>query len=173
MTAITENRARAMREEFDQSFAVEAHTALEQLEDLLMVRVADEPYAIRLRDIGGIVTKRPIVAVPAMADHLLGLAGVRGDVVPVYDLRSILGHTDTAEPPTWMVLCGDTPRIALAFPVFDGYLRLPLSRIHADNEARAVRPYVSEVVRHEQNVSSVINVPRIVAALRKPTRGGL
>lgn len=169
MTDVHDDRVRALRDAFDQSFARAAAPTLEQLDDLLMIRVGGDPYAIRLREIGGIVAKRPIVAVPATATHLLGLAGVGGDVVPVYRLASILGHTDETEAPAWMVLCGDAPRIALAFAHFEGYLRLPSSRLHADAAAQTTRPYVSEVVTTDSQVSAVISVPRILAALRSQT----
>lgn len=166
MTEITDT-VLALREAFDRSFATRAQTTLDILEDLLMIRVGGAPYAIRLRDIGGIVTKRPIVSVPAMAQHFLGLAGVRGDVVPVYGLGSILGQPEESDGATWLVLCGDAPRVALAFRDFDGYVRLPVSNIHSDDETRSARPYVSEVVRTAEQVSAVISVPRIVADLRK------
>ena len=166
MTEPADNRARDMREAFDSAFARAAQPTLEQLDDLLMIRVGGDPYAIRLRDIGGIVAKRPIINVPASAPHLLGLAGVRGDVVPVYRLASILGHNDETEAPAWMVLCGDAPRVALAFTHFEGYQRLPLSRIHADASGQANRPYVNEVVTTDSHTSAVINLPRIVDVLR-------
>ncbi len=165
MNDVLESRAQALREAFDQSFAAAPKGPSEELDDLLMIRLADDPYAISLREIGGIVAKRPIVAAPAMAEHFLGLAGVRGEVVPVYALASIFG-LDEAEAPAWMVLCGEAPVIALAFAHFDGYSRLPLSRIHSDSEQRAARPFVSRVVSTDTGVGAVIDVPRIITALR-------
>lgn len=167
---MSDDRVRALREEFDQTFSRAIQSSLEQLEDVLMIRVGGDPYAIRLREIGGIVAKRPIVNVPAMAPHLLGLAGVRGDVVPVYRLASILGHGDDADAPGWMVLCGDAPRVALAFAHFDGYQRLPSSSLHADATAQANRPFVSEVVTTGSHVSAVISVARVVDALRSQSQ---
>jgi chemotaxis signal transduction protein len=161
-----EDRARALREAFDLSFAAPPPVALEERDDLLMIRVAGDRYAIRLREIGGIVGKRPIVAVPAAAEHLLGLAGVRGDVLPVFSLASILGHSET-EAPAWMVLCGDAPAFALAFAHFDGYTRVPLSRMSADTETRNVSPHVSHVLTTDEGMSAIISVTRIITALRK------
>src|ERR1039458_9829099 len=50
------------------------------------------PYAIRLRDIAGIVAGPKVAPVPAVTLDLLGLAGIRGGVVPVFGLASILGY---------------------------------------------------------------------------------
>src|ERR1039458_7695948 len=89
---LVESKAAALRQAFDQSFALPPPPASQEVEDLLAIRVAGNPYAIRLRDIAGIVAGRKVVPVPAVRLDLLGLAGIRGGVVPVFGLASILGY---------------------------------------------------------------------------------
>ena len=87
---LVESTAAALRQAFDLSFALSPPPASPEVEDLLTLRVAGNPYAIRLRDIAGIVAGRKVVPVPAITPGLLGLAGIRGGVVPVFGLASIL-----------------------------------------------------------------------------------
>ena len=133
-------------------FALPPPQAAQQIEDLLAIRVAGDPYAIRLREIAGMVAGRRVIPVPAIPLDLLGLAGLRGGVVPVFGLASILGYGQAPGSPRWMILCGAEEPIALAFSDFEGYLRLPKSSL--------------QVANTEAGVRTVINIPLIVAAIR-------
>ena len=72
-----ESKAAELRQAFDLSFALPPPQELVEVEDLLTIRVAGDPYAIRLRDIAGMVAGRKVVPVPAVTPDLLGLAGSR------------------------------------------------------------------------------------------------
>ena len=111
-TQLVENKAAALRQAFDLSFALPPPPASPEVEDLLTIRVAGNPYAIRLRDIAGMVAGRKVVPVPSVTLDLLGLAGMRGGVVPVFGLL-VQGQAvakfedhDFEEGPAGMVLYG-------------------------------------------------------------------
>jgi purine-binding chemotaxis protein CheW len=165
-TPVIENKAAKLRQAFDLSFALPPPPASQEVEDLLTIRVAGDPYAIRLCDIAGIVTGGKVVAVPAAAIDLLGLAGIRGDIVPVFGLASILGYSQPPESPRWMLLCGADESIALAFSDFEGYLRIPKSCLYADENLRATRQYVSQAASTNAVVRCVISIPLILANIR-------
>lgn len=167
--SIEGNKAAQLRQAFDRTFALPPSLASPEVEDLLTIRVAGDPYAIRLLDIAGIVTGRRVVSVPAVTPDLLGLAGIHGGVVPVFGLSSILGYGPDPGSPRWMILCGSEEPIALAFSDFEGYLRLPTSALHADENFRATREhvkYVTQVATTPDGVRAVISVPLIMAAIR-------
>jgi chemotaxis signal transduction protein len=165
-TPVVENRAAELRQAFDLSFALPPPQAAQEVEDLLAIRVAGDPYAIRLRDIAAMVAGRRVVPVPAAALDLLGLAGIRGGVVSVFGLASILGYGQAPGSPRWMILCGTEEPIALAFSDFEGYLRLPKSSIHTDENPRATRQYVNQVASTEAGARAVISIPLVVATIR-------
>lgn len=170
-----ERRAIELRTAFDRSFALPPHQETLEVDDLLAVRVSGDLYAIRLRDISGVVARRTIVAVPAAAPGLLGVAGIRGDIVPVFSLSSFLGYGDDHEAPTWTVLCGGEHPIALGFAELEGYLRLPRSAVHADEASQGKRNYVKDVVATETAARPVIAVPNIITDIRNhrgPQRQG-
>jgi purine-binding chemotaxis protein CheW len=143
--------------------------ASQEFEDLLAIRVAGDPYAIRLSDIVGIVAGRRVIPVPTVTLDLLGLAGLRGDVVSVFGLASILGYGQAPGSPRWMILCGAEEPIALAFSDFEGYLRLPKSSLHADENLRTTRQYVNQVASTEDGARAVISIPLVVATIRNRT----
>lgn len=54
-------------------------------------KLADEEYALPVRQVREIVGPLPITAVPGTMHHVLGVVNLRGKVVPVVDLRARLG----------------------------------------------------------------------------------
>jgi chemotaxis signal transduction protein len=133
-----------------------------------------------LLDIAEIFTGRIVVSVPAVTPDLLGLAGIHGGVVPVFGLSSILGYGPDPGSPRWMILCGSEEPIALAFSDFEGYLRLPRSALHADENFRTTREhvkYVTQVANTPDGVRAVISISLIMTTIRnrisqhRPTKG--
>ena len=167
--SIEGNKAAQLRQAFDRTFALPPSGVSPEAEDLLTIRVAGDPYAIRLLDIAEIVTERRVVSVPAVTPDLLGLAGIRGGIVPVFGLSSILGYGPDPGPPRWMIICGAEEPIALAFSDFEGYLRLPASALHADENLGTTREhvkYVNQVASTPDGVRAVISIPLIMASIR-------
>ena len=167
--SIEGNMAAQLREAFDRTFALPPSGASPEVEDLLTIRVAGDPYAIRLLDIAEIVTERRVVSVPAVTPDFLGLAGIRGGIVPVFGLSSILGYGSDSRAPRWMMICGSEQPIALDFSDFEGYLRLPASALHADENfgtAREHVKYVNQVASTPDGVRAVISIPLIMATIR-------
>ena len=159
-------RAASLRQAFDQSFAAPPAQLSREVEDLLRIRIAGDPYAVRLRDIAGVVTRRKVIPVPGSGPDLLGSAGIRGGIVPVFALASLLGYGQTAEAPPWLVLCCPEDPIALAFPDFEGYSRVARSSFHLDENLGAGRAHVKEVALVETERRPVISIPLIVATIR-------
>ena len=163
------SNAAQLREAFDRSFALPPFLASAEVEDLLTIRVAGNPYAVRILDIVEIVSGRKVISVPAVTPDLLGLAGIHGGIVPVFGLSSILGYGPDPGAPQWMILCGSEEPIALAFSDFEGYLQVPTSDLHADENFLTTREnvkYVNQVASTPKGVRAVISIPLIVATIR-------
>jgi chemotaxis signal transduction protein len=116
-------RLRALRGEFDQSFARPGT-------DFLLIRVAGEPHALRLAEVAALEADRAITPVPSEARALLGVAGLRGALVAVFDLAQLLGLPAPSpagkSPPSgrrWLALVKGT-QVAMAFGEFEGQRRL-------------------------------------------------
>ncbi|HEY5277759.1 MAG TPA: hypothetical protein VIK38_14720, partial [Coriobacteriia bacterium] len=84
----------------------------------------------------------------------------------VFGLASILGYGQDPGSPRWMVLCGAEEPIALAFSDFEGYLRLPKSSLHADENLRPTRQYVNQIASTEAGVRALVSIPLVVATIR-------
>ena len=162
-TALTE-RARGLRDAFDRSFAEPLRTASVQFEHLLAIRVSGEPYAVRLEEIAGVHAGWPVTAVPSPSPGLLGIAGFRGSLVPVYDLSVLLGLSEPTTP-RWIVLTAGRTRVAFAFAAFAGHLRVTPDTLAAEPGAADGRPGRA-VLRWSGSAWTVLCLPDMVAAIR-------
>lgn len=168
-----------LRQSFDQAFSEREVERAEATFALLAIRVGRERYALRLSDIGGLEADRTLTRVPSDHPELLGIAGVRGVVVAVFDLATLL-DLPRPESPRWLVLAKGAP-LAFAFSAFEGQLVVPAAAFASAEEGRAGR--VRNVVRRvgfdghgsDGGVESLplIDIPALVAALdRRPRARG-
>jgi chemotaxis signal transduction protein len=122
---------------FDAGFAAPVHEP-EPTVDVIAVRIGAHAFALRALELTALHLAGRIVPLPTRAPPLLGLAGIRGALVPVYDLAALVG----GEPDPgarWLVLVG-RPIVGLAFAAFDRQLRVPVASVvpTEDRLARAI-----------------------------------
>lgn len=154
-----------LRADFDGAFA-RAHAAEAPPQvDLLLIGVADRGYALRLSEVVELLADRRLVSVPSPRRDLLGLAGLRGVVTPVYDLAQSLGQPPAHEP-RWLVQVRAAAPFAVAFERFERHLRLPLSDLAAVRDG-ASTTFSRASVRLEQYPLPVLDLPAIFESVAR------
>jgi chemotaxis signal transduction protein len=157
-------RAAGLRTGFDRSFAEPAQLDMSATEDLLAIRVGDDVFAIRLSEIAGIYVGKKMTRVPGGDPVLLGIAGFRGTIQPVYDLATLIGHPAEASP-RWLVIAA-AAAIALAFDGFERHLRVASATIRPRDTSAKDLPYVRDFVPVQQSVRPILHLPSILDAIR-------
>lgn len=154
-------RLAELRDTFDGSFAHPPRDGTAELVDLLSVEAGTDRYVVRVAALAGVVADRPVTPLPDSGPDLLGVVGVRGQLIPVYDLAACLGDSRCATPsPRWLLLAAGTPPLAFAVDSLAGHLRLPL-----DGIAPATHPGgpADAVARTADGPRAVVNVPALRA----------
>jgi purine-binding chemotaxis protein CheW len=161
------HRVADLRRAFDETFAAAPERRGEQTEDLLAFTIARDSYALRIDQLTGLLSTRKIVPLPSRTPGLIGLAGVRGSVVPVYSLARILGY-EVSDPSTrWLALSGHPESVALAFDELEGFLRVERSRVGEvpRGSHAASRSYIRGAVRVGDVTRMLIDAGAAVTAL--------
>ena len=122
------SRATDLRKAFDRAFAEPPPPEAEAAADYLGIRIGGTAYAVALSEIGAVFADKTIAPLPSSAGELLGVAGVRGDVVPVFSLAALIGQPGGGDRPRWLVLARGG-HAGFAFDALDGHLRIPLAQI--------------------------------------------
>src|SRR5688572_16100946 len=155
-----------LRESFDRTFSEPVAEAAAPSVDLLAIRVGRDAFALRLSQIAALEADRAITAVPSDHAELLGVAGVRGALVAVFDLASMLGLPRS--PATrWLVRAQGAP-LAFAFDGFEGQLRVRAEDIASAEGGRAGR--TRDVVQKDGAALPVIDLSALVEALERRPR---
>ncbi|HEV3040877.1 MAG TPA: chemotaxis protein CheW [Candidatus Angelobacter sp.] len=162
-----------LRNTFDRSYSLPpSSSGAEQVENLLALRLAGNPYAIRVTEIAGLVNNRKTVAIPSPISELLGVAGIRGGLVPVYSLAALLGYDRNgyardASPARWLALCGNEDQVGLGFSDLEGYLRVPAVQIYAASQENIMGGHVKDVARVDGLVRPVVSIPSVVEMIQR------
>jgi purine-binding chemotaxis protein CheW len=165
-----ELKVRELRRAFDASFAQPAQTAAVDVENLLLISVSGDRYALKLREVSAIAQRPVIVEVPSQAPGLLGIAGIRGNIVPVFRLATLLGYSISGDTLSWVIVCGSDDAMAFAFDGFDGYVCAERSLLMASELQQ--RCYVEEFFAAPSGPRPVVALTQIVAAVRRRSESG-
>jgi purine-binding chemotaxis protein CheW len=119
---------RRLREDFDAQFA-KAPPLPEAREELRAIRVAREPYALLMGEVGRLARCRAVTPLPGAPPAFVGLVEIRGEVLPLWGLAGLLGYPLPWPPPRWLACCRAAPAWAAAFDGYEGHLRAPLHEL--------------------------------------------
>lgn len=129
-----------------------------------LIRLGGELFAIDLRSVSEVFEVDSVTPVPGMPDVLVGVANLRGLVIPLIDLRSSLGLSagGTVLPYAVVVRHGDQLLAVLIerVPEIRSIEReqfLPA----AQNARGNSRPFVSAVLSIEERMGGVLEIPSV------------
>lgn len=158
-------RLAGLRRDFDAVFSAPPAVASADSSGFLAIRVAGDPYALDVAEVQEYVADRRIVPLRGRAHGLLGLAGVRGAIVPVYDLAALLGYPAGRSESRGFVLCRSEESVALAVDGLEAYVRVPRADISAASGG-GERVHVRRVARIGGIVRPVASVPSVLDAIK-------
>jgi len=133
------------------------------LRELLSFRLDGSPYAIPVERVREIVRLRDITSVPHMPPWVLGVVGLRGEVVQVVDLRMRLGIAtrEATRTSRVIVLHGDDDRITgILVDEVDQVLRVNEDAIRPS--ATAESSAVVELCERDGEFVSVVDLDRVL-----------
>jgi purine-binding chemotaxis protein CheW len=136
---------------------------------VLIVSIRSESYAIPMQDISNIHENIPVVAVPCAPQHVVGVANVRGHIIPVLDLAVLLNIPGEPVDDKTVLLTTNTAsmNIALHVETVNGSENLTLSEVLPfPSTADQVRSaYVAGVLPDGTvllNVGAILNDPALI-----------
>jgi purine-binding chemotaxis protein CheW len=173
MAGMSESAARPfesaldLRRAFDAVFAASPPVAM-PMEDMLAIGLDGVPYAVRLTEVAGVFRGRRVVLLPGRLPEFIGVAGIQGRIVPVYDLRRLMGHPPAA-PSGWLLLVLVPHPLGLAFDAFAGQLRVTRDQVAA---AQGARTHVRHAVAAAGPLRHLVDIASVVEAIGSRVRQG-
>jgi chemotaxis signal transduction protein len=160
-----QSMAADLRRAFNQAFADPPRPAIPETEDLLAIRIAGDPYALRVSELSGLVSNRKVVPFPSTRTELIGLAGIRATLVPIYGLSALLGYGSPAPSTRWVALCGGADPVGLAFEELEGFLRVLRADLFATEAFDSSKHHLSEIVRIGSGTRRIVDTRSSIRAI--------
>ena len=109
-------------------------------ERFLTFRAGGELYALPAEQVAEIIRLPAVARVPQAPKGLLGLANLRGNVLPVASLQGLLGGAATTETATRAIVLDGAAPVALAVDVVEALVIVDAEQIETRQAELAARP---------------------------------
>jgi purine-binding chemotaxis protein CheW len=165
-----------LREQFDRSFARPLRSGDAATQNLLIIDSAGTRLAVRLSEVAGLHAFPKLTPLPSTRPALLGLVGVRGRLLCVYRLATLLELEHPARLPRWLLVCKADDQLALAIDSIDAYVHVPQSGLSpASSPATVLERFCPEILtlgaaRPVLSLAALTSAIRKEAAPRPPTK---
>ena len=133
----------------------------------IIFRVNEGEYGLDVSQVNAIETLSDVVPVPNAANHILGIMNLRGDVLPVYSLRTKFGLQEVPVNEQTKIIVTKSCGVTIAFKV-DEVKEI----IECDDSKLADFPsiartqetaYVDRVANHNGRLILLLNQDRLLA----------
>ncbi len=153
-----------MRQSFDQSFAEKPQPETTPGEPYILIGVSKARLAIKTSEVLSIESHKPVLSLPGHSNFFIGLTGIKGKLIPLYNLKSILGHESERKDELchWLAVVGGTSPLALAFQNFEGSVRIPESDVFMPSEKQR---NTREAFRLASQVISVLDIQSLISEI--------
>ena len=137
--------------------------------------LGNELYGIDINIVQGIEKEQEIVRVPNTSDYIKGIMNLRGDIIPIFDLRRKFGMPELKGDAQYVVVSVDDMLLAIEV---DGVGEI----IHADETMLYDAPricisgntkYVDKVINSDGKLIIVLDVSKLLSEAEKSGIGNL
>ncbi len=160
----------ALREDFDLAFSREPGGGNGQAENFLVLEIAGDAYALRVTQISGLFAGRSITPLPSSLPELIGLAGFRAQVTPVYDLASLLGYAQ-AKAPKWIAVLSHHTPVAVAFDEFLVHLSVTPEQITGSglrpSQERTAGSHLHDAIQENGRIFPIIDLQTVLQEIQQ------
>lgn len=132
-----------------------------------VVTLGGELFAIDLRCVREVFELESVTPVPGMASTLVGVANLRGTVMPLADLRPSLGIQSAATQPFVVVVRHGSQQVGILIDAVP-----EIRTIHPDDLLNGAsrgmsesRPFLSGLVKIEERMSGMVEVQKLLACV--------
>lgn len=137
-----------------------------------LVVMGGELFAVDLRQVREVFQLESITPVPSMPASLVGVANLRGTIIPLADLRRSLGASVSTTPRYAIVVNHHAHQIGLLIDdVPEIRTIVPEDVLDASGaNAKGGYSFVSGLIRVENRVSGMLELPSLLASVEEPSQ---
>lgn len=160
-----ERRLDRLKRDFDRGFIEKPPEPTPRHLDLIGFGAEGQRYAWRLTQLAALQRIGKVIPLPHADPCVMGIVGLSGRLVPVYNMPALLGHDADARDLGWLALVAGSEEIGLAFGEWAGHIAVASDAIASAPSAPG--DLAPDVLRGDIFGVRVIDVPAVVAHLSR------
>ena len=141
---------------------------------ICLFNIGDDAYAIPVELLIEIIIPQKIFPVPTTPSHVLGVINLRGNIVPIVDIRPALSLPLRTTPGQLAIVRSGSMMLGIVVDAVTAIIAVPVSSIRAlppdagkqqgSNKNRA--RYLQGLVQHDSGVAALLNMDLIIDEIR-------
>ncbi len=134
---------------------------------ICLVTLGGELFAIDLRHVREVFELESVTPVPGMSSTLVGVANLRGTVIPLADLRPSLGIPSIASLPFVVVVRHGQQQVGILIDAVPEIRMIhPDDLLHATSRGLSEsRPFLTGLAKIEERMSGMMDVQKLLACV--------
>lgn len=163
--------AEVLRVEFDQAFARPRQEGEASTHGFLMVRIGSLRRALRVEDIGGFLRCPALTPLPSHHSAVVGLAGIRGALVVVYDGGLLLSAAPVQAERGWLVILREDRTCAILCDEQLGYVVVSNDDIQSASGRTGDEGGVRAILIGGEDPMEIVEARDLMGAIGGPAAG--
>jgi purine-binding chemotaxis protein CheW len=141
---------------------------------ICLFSISGDTYAVTVDILAEIIIPQKIFSVPTTPSHVIGIINLRGNIVPIVDIRPALSLPASAGA-NQIIIIGynqmtlgilvDTVAEVISVPL-SSVLPLPADVAFQESGAKNRNRYLKAIIQRQSGVAALLNIDRLLEAIR-------
>ena len=141
---------------------------------ICLFSISGDTYAVTVDLLAEIIIPQKVFPVPTTPSHVIGIINLRGNIVPIVDIRPALSLPSTTGIHQVAIIRHEHMTIGIVvYSVADvisvpvsSVLPLPAEITAQESDARGRSRYLKAIVQRQNGVAALLNIDRLLEAIR-------
>ncbi len=160
----------------DVTAEVVQHATAEEEVRICLFSISGDTYAVTVDILAEIIIPQKIFSVPTTPSHVIGIINLRGNIVPIVDIRPALSLPVSAGANQIAIIRYNQMTLGILVDTVAEVISVPLSSVlplpaevavqEAGNKNRS--RYLKAIIQRQSGVAALLNIDRLLEAIRLP-----
>jgi purine-binding chemotaxis protein CheW len=158
----------------DVTAEVVQHATAEEEVRICLFSISGDAYAVTVDILAEIIIPQKIFSVPTTPSHVIGIINLRGNIVPIVDIRPALSLPISAGAKQIAIIRYNQMTLGILVDTVAEVISVPLSSVlplpaevaiqeaGAKNRSR----YLKAIIQRQSGVAALLNIDRLFEAIR-------
>jgi len=150
------------------------HATAEEEVRICLFSISGDTYAVTVDLLAEIIIPQKVFPVPTTPSHVIGIINLRGNIVPIVDIRPALSLPSNTSLNQVAIIRHEQMTIGIVVDAVADVISVPVSSVlplPADiavqaSDAKSRSRYLKAIVQRQNGVAALLNIDRLLEAIR-------